>query len=278
MNDWSQDEVTAIVADYMTMLAAELAGVPYNKTQHRQALQKKLSDRSAASIEFKHANISAILVEAGFPYISGYKPRSNYQRLIVSKISEYLSRNNSILDIAASDADRPMAVPEIDDILSVLTKQPKSTNTPRIAESTPTRIRLTTNYLEREARNRSLGTAGELFVINYERARLISLGKEALASRIEHTARVQGDSAGFDVMSFEESGEERFIEVKTTKYGSETPFFVSDNEVEVSKKTAYKYQLYRLFDFRTTPGLYTLTGPIPMTCLLSATTFMAYPR
>ena len=72
-------------------------------------------------------------------------------------------------------------------------------------------------------------------MINFERARLIRAGKERLAASIEHVARVRGDGDGFDVLSFEESGKERLIEVKTTKYGQDTPFFVSRNELAVSE-------------------------------------------
>ena len=268
MSDWSKQEVQAAVDDYLAMLAAELAGMPYNKTAHRRALQQRLSGRSEASIEFKHANISAALVEAGFPYISGYKPRSNYQGLLVDVLADRLEQDKSIQDLAASDADRPIVVPEVEDILTILTARPYATEPSkplRTAEPRANRIRLTTNYLERESRNRSLGAAGEIFVLNYEQARLLSLGKEQLASRIEHTAKVRGDSEGFDIMSFEVSGQERLIEVKTTKYGSETPFYVSQNEVAVSKREAAKYQVYRLFDFRQAPGLYTLAGPIEAT-------------
>ena len=95
----------------------------------------------------------------------------------------------------------------------------------------------------REARNRSLGAAGEAFVLIYERARLIKLGKEDLAEKIEHTSKDRGDGAGFDILSFEETGAERLIEVKTTKYGRETPFFVSRNELAVSKETEDRYHL-----------------------------------
>jgi hypothetical protein len=100
-----------------------------------------------------------------------------------------------------------------------------------------------TDYIQREARNRSLGSAGELFTLNYERARLIHAGKENLASRIEHTSQLCGDGAGYDVLSFEESGRERLIEVKTTKYGADTPFFVSKNEVSVSEQESDKYHV-----------------------------------
>jgi hypothetical protein len=75
--DWSREEVEAIVADYLQMLTMELAGQSYSKTAHRQQLQSKLNNRSDGSIEFKHGNISAALIDLGFPYIRGYKPRTN---------------------------------------------------------------------------------------------------------------------------------------------------------------------------------------------------------
>jgi hypothetical protein len=90
--------------------------------------------------------------------------------------------------------------------------------------------------------------------------------------------QVSGDGAGYDILSFEESGRERFIEVKTTKYGSETPFYVSQNELAVSKRETERYQVYRLFDFRQAPRLYTLPGAIEDSCALSPTTYLAVPR
>src|SRR5690606_1816629 len=101
------------------------------------------------------------------------------------------------------------------------------------------------NYLEREARNRALGLAGELFVLKFEQARLIAAGKESLAAKLEHPAAMRGDGAGYDIVSFDPDGRERLIEVKTTRYPRETPFFVSRNEVEVSKAEHERYYLYR---------------------------------
>jgi hypothetical protein len=278
--DWSREEVEAIVEDYLAMLGAELARTPYNKGAHRKALLTRLSNRSAKSIEFKHANISAALLDAGFPYIKGYKPLSHYQTLLAEVLGERLEQNPSLLQIAAADADSPMAVPEVSDILSILTERPRIPELPpRIArEAVPPVIALTTNYIEREARNRSLGNAGELFILEYERARLIRAGHERLATRIEHTAKVRGDHAGYDILSFEESGAERLIEVKTTKYGGETPFYVTRNEVATSERQSRQYQVYRLFAFRESPRLYTLSGAIDHTCRLTAATFLAIPK
>lgn len=277
--DWSRAEVEAIVEDYLSMLASQLAGTPYNKTAHRRALKALLQDRSDASIEFKHANISAALQDAGFPGINGYKPRFNYQSLLAEVLAEQLDKSPDLFTLAATDADRPIVVPEVEDILAVLTERPQPrTDTYKVAEPSIPIIRLPTNYIEREARNRSLGNAGELFVLNFERARLIHAGKETLAAKIEHTAKVRGDQAGYDILSFEASGAERLIEVKTTKYGVGTPFFVTRNEVATSDRHAPQYQLYRLFAFRESPRLYTLPGAIDKTCRLSAATFLAAPK
>ncbi|MFO1207206.1 MAG: DUF3883 domain-containing protein [Burkholderiales bacterium] len=277
--DWGRREVEAIVDDYLSMLASELAGTPYNKAAHRRLLLPLLDNRSAQSVEYKHANISAALLDLGFPYINGYKPRSNYQTLLAEVVAERLYGNTDLLQLAASDADRPIAVPEVDDILSVLVKRSSTTGEGNHAREPVTfGGRPALNYIEREARNRSLGSAGERFVINYERARLIRAGRDALAARIEHTSQVRGDYEGYDILSFEETGAERLIEVKTTKYGGETPFFVTRNEVRTSEYRAGQYQLYRLFTFRDMPRLFLLPGAIPTTCRLSAASFLAEPR
>lgn len=276
---WSRTEVEAIVQDYLSMLSSWLAGTPFSKSSHRRALQPLLEARSEDSIEFKYRNISAVLLEANFPYIPGYTPLHNYQGLLADVVMNRVSNNVSLLALAVADADSPIVVPEVQDILAILTKKPQSALPPSAArEAKPAVIRLTTNYVEREARNRSLGLAGETFALNFERARLVHAGHEALAAKIEHTALVKGDYEGYDILSFEESGAERLIEVKTTKYGLETPFFVSRNEVSVSERRAAQYQGYRLFEFKNSPRLYTLPGAIVMSCDLSAESFLARPK
>lgn len=279
MADWSREEVEATVSDYLEMLAADLSGVPYNKASHRRRLLERLNNRSEASIEFKHANISAVLIDLGFPYIAGYKPRSNYQSLLFDVVADRLAASSRLLEVAAADAEQPIVVPEVDDILSVLTSPPQVTSRDRtMSEPSGRRVPFAVDYLEREARNRSLGAAGEEFVINYERARLIRSGRDRLAGRIEHVSRLRGDGEGFDILSFEESGQERLIEVKTTKYGQETPFFLSRNELAVSESRLDRYHLYRLFRFKVAPQLFILDGAISKTCALQAASYIAVVR
>ena len=273
---WTIEEVEAVVADYFSMLVGELAGKPYSKTDHRRHLLPLLQRRSEQSIEFKHANISAVLIELGFPYISGYKPRSNYQRLLYEVVSKRLNSYQELLQLAAVDVERPVNVPTVNDILQALTAPPRPvSHSHRVAERKSTYLPAPVNYLEREARNRILGEAGEEFVINFERARLIKLGCDSLASKIEHIAKTRGDAEGFDVLSYEKSGAERFIEVKTTKYGPYTPFFVSRNEVRISKDHAKFYHLYRVYAFRSDPRLFALHGVLSKTCELDPTTYIA---
>ncbi|MDP3082156.1 MAG: DUF3883 domain-containing protein [Rubrivivax sp.] len=131
------------------------------------------------------------------------------------------------------------------------------------------------DYLAREARNQSLGLAGEEFVLHYERWRLIQRGHQRLADRIEHTSRARGDGAGYDVLSFEEDGRERFIEVKTTAFSRETPFFISNGELSFANSHELEFCLYRVFEFRRAPRLFELRGRPDRHCRLDPTTYRA---
>lgn len=280
MDAWSREEVEATVADYLVMLSAEIRGETYSKTEHRRRLKHLLRGRTDAAIERKHGNISAVLIELGFPYISGYKPYLNYQALLRDVIASRLNEGD-LTQLVAADVEKPASPPSTPNILASWVSPPSR---PRarsaVRERGPARWGVgtfsTVNYLEREAKNRALGEAGELFVIAFEQARLVRTGCESLASRIEHVAHTRGPSAGFDVLSFEPSGEERLVEVKTTRYGAETPFFLSRNELEVSEASAAQYHLYRVFDFRGAPRLFGLAGAVSESCRLDPIQYAAF--
>jgi hypothetical protein len=61
------------------MLAVETSGVSYSKADHRKRLGPLLAGRTEKAIDYKWCNISAILDEAGLPWIPGFKPLGNYQ-------------------------------------------------------------------------------------------------------------------------------------------------------------------------------------------------------
>ena len=276
--NWSEAEVRAIVGDYFSMLQLELGGETPNKAQHRRALREKLNERSEGAVEFKHQNISAVLIEMGIPYIDGYKPLFNYQRTVLPEVvSRYLEDNPSLQRVFEKDTKAEVQIPTVDDFLSAMEEPPLAEARRPIAAAdgpsfpNPGGV----NYLEVEARNRSLGEAGEKFVINFEQARLIHAGRESLAERIEQVSVTVGPSAGFDVRSFEEDGSDRLIEVKTTKYGKDTPFFITPHELSISRQKSPCYVLYRLFKFRQSPRLFALRGCIEECCILEPSAYKA---
>jgi hypothetical protein len=277
LGPWSREEVEAVVADYLHMLTQELAGQIYNKTVHRKALQAHLGGRSNGSIERKHQNISAILIELGCPYITGYKPLSNYQGLLFEVVADRVESDTLFDRSAISAAEQPAVEPLAPDFHGILVDPPALVTNfeqrPRPYTVPTTGIHR--DYIDREARNRSLGSAGEAFVLAYEQYRLHVAGKAQLGERVEHISKTRGDGLGFDVLSFEFDGRERFIEVKTTSFGKETPFFVSRNEVELSDAVSGQFHLYRVFEFRRGPKMFDLSGRVRDRCRLDPVSFIA---
>lgn len=274
-SDWSRHEVEAIVADYLKMLSLELAGQLYKKSDHRRLLSQKLMDRSDASIEFKHGNISAVLIDLGYPYIKGYQPRSNYQALLRETVEAQLRVSSVIDDLAQIVVQLPAVTPWVEQFDSVEVAPPArkhSTGESPAREYQPVQR----DYLARESRNESLGLAGEEFVVNFEHWRLNQLGHPRLADRVEHVSQTKGDGLGFDVLSFDVTGRERFIEVKTTAFGKDTPFFVTANELSRSRDSADQFRLCRLFEFRQAPRMFSLRGPLDSHCHLDPVSYRAF--
>jgi hypothetical protein len=137
--------------------------------------------------------------------------------------------------------------------------------TKQVRERQPARYRRP-NYLLMEVRNSALGRAGEQFVLDFERARLIATGRPRLADRVEQVSLTRGDFEGFDILSFDTAGAEQLIEVKTTRYGAYTPFYVTRNELDRSNEDSDRYHLYRVFAFRKEPKLFRLPGPVDRSC------------
>lgn len=273
---WSAEEVAATVADYLAMLMAELGGQAVNKSAHRRALLRKLNGRSEAAVEFKHANISAAMLELGLPYIRGYQPRANFQRdALMREIEAQVLRHQRLDGVVLEAARREAVELERDDFASVKEPPPEPTLEAREPEARRPRRAFRRDYLEQEAANRSSGRAGEDFVVRFERWRLMQLGLGQLAERVEHVAQTRGDGLGYDVLSYASDGGERFIEVKTTSFGKRTPFFVSSNEVEFARSEPRRFSLYRVYDFRAEPHLFELPGAIESHCLLDPHSFRA---
>jgi hypothetical protein len=267
--DWTPAEIAAIVADYFSMLDAEVAGQPYNKTEHRNALQK-IVQRSSGSIERKHQNISAVLQNLSLPWIQGYKPLANFQDALVTAVERRLDKDIVKLDqpTAAPPSTTTATVDE------VFVAPPKAANMP--AKSGPM-VRLARKFdpAMRDAANRKLGCAGEEFVERIERERLRKAGRDDLAKKVEWVSKSQGDGLGYDIESFETDGTPIVIEVKTTKGPIQSPFFLSENERSVAAERGASYRLYRVFKYGDDPKIYSLKGPLDPVLLLQPVSYRA---
>lgn len=154
---------------------------------------------------------------------------------------------------------------------------PKNKRDKQSNPSTPSTI----DYTEREIRNRSLGLEGELFILKNEIEFLKSKGKDDLAERVQHVSVEIGDGLGYDILSFDLSGKEKRIEVKTTRSNISRPFYLTRNELEFSSKNAEIYHLYRLFDFDSKLNVgkyYVIKGNLVDSLDLEPILYLAYPK
>src|SRR5690606_26831205 len=140
---------------------------------------------------------------------------------------------------------------------------------PEVVYRSPVKI----NYIELEQANRSIGQTGESIALEYERWRLIQEGKESLADKIEWVSQTQGDGLGFDILSKNTNGTDRYIEVKSTKLTKEAPFYLSALEYDFSKRQSSNFFLYRVFNLKTDPKLFIAHGAYDAFCNIRPTQF-----
>jgi len=273
--DWSDIEIALIIEDYFSMLRSELAGESYNKTFHRHSLLPLLNTRSESSIEFKHQNISAVLVRLGQPYIRGYLPRYNYQKILEDKVLDYLIGNIDIEENFKVFSEKEVAAPVNVSFDKLIVDGPVIGEL-KEAYIPYRRNPIKVNYLEREQNNRKLGMKGEELVLDFEKWELRRIGKEKLADTVRWIAKEEGDGAGFDILSKYSSGKDKYVEVKTTKLSKEAPFYFTQNELLFSKDHSENYHLFRLFNFEKDAKMFTKIGSLDTICNSTPVTYRGY--
>lgn len=235
-----------------------------------------MSNRSEGSVEFKHQNISAVLIQAGYVYIRGYKPAWNYQELLEMVVLDRISASEALLtDIETSLIDQPGADATVANSDSIIVPPPERLPAKNIRDRAD-RMPRTIDYAARESQNRVLGEKGESFVLAFERQRLETLGRKDLVGDIEWTSKEKGDGTGYDIRSFQDDTDEPlYIEVKTTNSGKYQPFIISRNELAFSSEFADQFALYRLFEFSRSPAMFVLDGEVSKFVDLAPTMYNA---
>jgi hypothetical protein len=143
------------------------------------------------------------------------------------------------------------------------------------------RIQKAADYAEIDAKNRALGRAGECLVLQYEGETLSHKGRPDLAQQVRHVAQIEGDGAGYDILSFSEDGTVKYIEVKMTRGSAETAFFLSANELAFARQHHAHYYVYRLYGYHreTHSGrCYIIEGNPESRCEVTPTEYRLRPR
>lgn len=100
------------------------------------------------------------------------------------------------------------------------------------------------NFTSLQKKRTHVGNSGEEIVLKYE---MVNLPK-SLRNKVAHASVEEGDGLGYDILSFDENGEEKYIEVKTTTGDWFKSFFVTQHELERSLQEQDSFYLYRLFN------------------------------
>jgi hypothetical protein len=277
--NWTEAEVALVVADYFDMLRKELFGEKYVKKHRNARLRSRpeLSGRTTGSVEYKHQNISAVLVGLGLPYIRGYKPAANFQGLLAQQVKTFLDENPTHLDQLEATPDlTPALAPPVTDPDAVFEERPEFIPVPPPGKPWLSRKGRRTDFARRDAENRRLGELGEMFVVELERARLRRERRDDLAGAVRWATRDFGDGLGYDVLSFDESDDsEQLVEVKTTGHGKYHSFYVTATEVRCSEDVPAKFRLYRVFEFAREPRVFVLPGALTASCRLEPVQYRA---
>lgn len=104
------------------------------------------------------------------------------------------------------------------------------------------------NFEEKNTNNSKIGLLGEKWVFQQETKRLTKLGREDLANKVTIQSIIS-DSHHYDILSYDEKGNEIYIEVKTTTSKSDVPFYISNHELDFGHENQQNYEIWRLLNF-----------------------------
>ena len=133
---------------------------------------------------------------------------------------------------------------------------PKLPNNNTNKKSSKTRSGFNTPYTYSPDTSKS-GKAGEEYVFEYEKQKLNKLGKSSLANKVVDQYSNLTNFPGYDIKSYNENGEEIYIEVKSTKgdFKNTVAHRLTVNELKAAKVHKEKYYLYFVEKSLTKPHI-----------------------
>jgi len=108
-------------------------------------------------------------------------------------------------------------------------------------------------FLELLQQKRLCGLIAEEYVLDFEKIRLTQSGFDNIAGLVKRVS-IQDVTAGYDILSADGNSEgifpDRYIEVKGTT-GNKISFFITKNEMEISRRMSKKYWIYCVLNINT---------------------------
>ena len=170
------------------------------------------------------------------------------------------------------DSNYELSLPDYIDFENVLIIPPeKKVHSEAGIQESPTK-RTKLDYVAKALVSKQIGDLGEEFALRFERWRLRNYPE--LEAQIKHVSR-DDDTAGYDILSYEEDGSPRFVEVKSTAGELDTPFFISAHEYEVANEKMDKYFILRVFNLKDSPQCCELRFPFEDIIELAPSTYIA---
>lgn len=77
--------------------------------------------------------------------------------------------------------------------------------------------------------------------------------------------------AAYDVLCYDRSGRERFLEFKTTIGHKRTPFYLTRNARDFAEEAADRFRIFRLYDWGQTPKAFLIHPPLDASLILQPT-------
>jgi len=111
------------------------------------------------------------------------------------------------------------------------------------------------NWDEINKNKKETGIKGEYVALYLEKYFLEAIGKKDLADKVRHVSVEDGDEMGYDILSFFQNGNEKYIEVKSTTGNATTPFYMSQNELNFIQSHHSNAVIYRVLITENEPKL-----------------------
>ena len=118
------------------------------------------------------------------------------------------------------------------------------------------------DYSEQQRISQKIGDRGEELVLRNEIQKLGKWGfSEDIMSKVRRVS-LESDDYGYDILTFDKDGRERYLEVKTTKVNrTYFSFIITKNELEHAKKFGKSYSVVIVFDVLNNPRIWYMGNP-----------------